>query len=210
MYFVPIVPVAHVLVSVRVAFVTITPDTPRALRQVGAFDGVVVVADRKIVRPSFCHGAGLHSIETTGTDLGAHQTVGNSVPVLVQHHLAVVVGIQIVVQAGGAARKEAHVDLGRRAFRGGPEVSVVSTGCVGSLRFGQHAIVAHAASAEVVRLVVSRHFVEAQAVIVVVRHVDEIEQVGHRGGLIVARILPGQAVGEGKIEKLRSAEGPAV
>ena len=67
-----------------------------------------------------------------------------------------------------------------------------------------------AAPVEIVRLEISRRFVESQTVVIVVRNVDEVEEIGHRRGLEKPGILLDRSITEWEIEDLSRDAGPTV
>ena len=101
--------ITHILVRKRVAFIALAPDTMnRVVRYIGAQDGIIEEADREIVGPPLSHGSRLNLNQATCARLAAHQPVGDAVAVFVNHHLAVVVAIQIVGKGRGGLSEYAH------------------------------------------------------------------------------------------------------
>ena len=207
-HLIPIGAVADIFIGERVAFVALPPETvSRVLGLVVAIDRIVVIADGEVVRPPFSHGPGLDLVQTAHVDSGSHQAVAHAVAVLVKRRLAGVVGIQIVGMRAGAARIQAHAKARRRAIRLRAEARVVGEPSV--LGLPQHGVVPYPSPAEIVRLEIAGRLGETQAVVMIVRHVEKVEEVGHGGGLVISGIQPKRPVAESEVECLGGAVSPA-
>src|SRR6185369_12263750 len=199
MNFVAVLAVADVLVGEGVAFVALTADADgEIVGGIGPKNRVVEVADGEIIRPPLGHGAGLDVVQATGTAAAAHEAVADAMTVLVEHDLPVVVGVEIVGQAAGAAVEKTDANVRRSAVGHGLEGGVVDF--EGLLRLADHGVVTLSALAEVVGLEVAGGFGETQAIVEVVSEVDEVEEAGYSGRHVVPWIQAGGAFAGSEIE----------
>src|SRR5579872_2112395 len=201
--------IAHIFIRERVAFIALAPVTVhRVLGYISAEDGIIEEADREIIGPSLAHGSRLNLSKTTGARLSADQPVGDAVAVFVNYHLAVVVAIQIIGKGRGGASEYAHPHAGRYAFGRWRERSVILSEAI--LCFRDDSVTADAALAEIVGLEISGGLIETQAVVVIVRGIYQVKEVGSGSALEFAWIQPNGTVAEGKIEHLARTRRPAI
>src|SRR5215471_5409518 len=129
-------------------------------------------------------------------------------PVFMEDHHAVIVRIQVVGERRAAACKQPHTDLRSDTFRRGSKRSIVGKGT--ELSFREDRVVSEATFPEITRLEIPGSLVESQVEVIIVRDINEVEQIRYCCRNKLARIELHRAVTKWEIECLSCVECVAV